>query len=122
MPFLREILAFCLLIAGPAAVLAQPPGFEPLRRPNRPSSVSPYLGLIGGNNSVGFNYYEIYRPQRQARQEFNRLNREVNSIRSTQALRSLQTERPEYEEYQLGPTGHPTMFMNTRGYFPGSAQ
>lgn len=122
MPFLREMLALGLFFAGTASVLAQPPGFEPLKRPNRMPSVSPYLGLIGGDNSVGFNYYEIYRPQRHARQEFNRLNREVNSIRGTQALRSLQTERPEYEEYQLGPTGHPTMFMNTRGYFPGSAR
>lgn len=106
-----------MLMVPSAAALAQPPGFTPLRRPDRPPTVSPYLGLLGGQ-SAGINYYEIYRPQREFRREFNQLNRQVNRIQSNVG-RSELSEAPEYEQYQLGPTGHPTMFMNTRGYFPG---
>ena len=114
----RAILALGVFVAAPLAALAQPPGFTPLQRPDRPPTVSPYLGILGGN-SLGINYYEIYRPQREFRSEFNQINKKVNRLRSD--VRSYQqTAAPEYEQFELAPTGHPTMFMNTLGYFPGA--
>lgn len=117
----RLILALCLSTAmcaiWPAPAAAQPPDFTPMQLHYDPP-LSPYLGLLNPNNSIGFNYYEIYRPQVRFRHAYREFNHEVGQLRRN-VREFQQTEAPEYEQYDLGPTGHPTMFMNTRGYFPG---
>lgn len=116
--------ALALTVAGGSAS-AQPPGFG---RPRNPS-VSPYLSLLNSNNSMAFNYYELYRPQREFRQAYQGLNREIyRSDRQIEGqIRRLNTEIEQVAERvrpgaSLGTTGHKTTFMSYGNYFPSQQQ
>ncbi len=115
---MRHLTAFIttpLLLAGFAATAeAQvgPPGNN-IRPPRATPTVSPYLSLLNRNNSLAFNYYELYRPQVEFRNAYQQLNRDVSRLNE----RVTQQEQA-YQRMQLGPTGHTTSFMNYGNYFP----
>ena len=110
------VLGSATVFAGIADAQAQVAAPLAPRVP-RPT-VSPYLSLLNRNNSTAFNYYQIYRPQRRFQQAYEQLGTDLNRLQS----RVNQGSTVEGESrYLIGPTGHPTSFMNYGSYYPGAA-
>jgi hypothetical protein len=99
-----------------------PSGYVPnfYNRGNQP--LSPYLNLLrGGNNAV--NYYYGARPGLQSGGYTGMFGNMGNAPRQTffpiaDTLGDLADE--PRDAMKVNPTGHPTGFMNTLNYFPGS--
>ena len=109
----RRLALIAIHLVMPAVVYAQI-GSRPIQGSNRPST-SPYLGLLNANgNSPAINYYTQVRPQRQLRAGAAELQREIDQ------LGARVDEGVTYDEMgipSLPQSGHPTTFMNHRGYF-----
>lgn len=113
MPAIRLLLAMSVVLAGSgleAFGQAGPPSFRPRATP----TVSPYLSLLNRNNSMAFNYYELYRPQVEFREAYRQLNRDVSQLDAR-----LDQQETAFRRLQLGATGHQTSFMSYGRYFPG---
>lgn len=114
-----------LVCAWPLSVEAQLPQGEVGRNPITKPTVSPYLNLFNRNNSAGFNYYNLVRPQQQMQRAAGQFSREINSLQSSVNKLNQRKQTPgETEPLTSGrmmTTGHPTSFGSTGGYFPGGA-
>lgn len=112
---LTSLLAAMLLLAGFAATARAQvgPSRNNIRPPRATPTVSPYLSLLNRNNSLAFNYYELYRPQVEFRNAYRQLNQDVSQLND----RVTQQEQA-YQRMQLGPTGHSTSFMSYGRYYP----
>ena len=97
---------------------------KPFSDVSRGSSVSPYFGLVGTNNLAGSvqNYYSLVRPQLE-QQRINERTREVQ-MRQQQQLQSVAAQPPYAVtgDNDITVTGHPAVFNNTLGYYPGLQQ
>jgi hypothetical protein len=120
----RKLLVLCGLALTAAPAAAQPLGpsgfgqspfaqspFGPAYRP----PVSPYLNLLQGNNSPGFNYFTQVRPQLEFRNGIRNLQQQVANNRT--AISALSAR----DTGGVAVTGHGTTFFNTGGYFSGGA-
>lgn len=96
------VCAACGLAAGAADVQAQLPA--------RPT-FSPYLNLTRQGGTPALNYYGLVRPELQFRQSLQNLQGAATA--NQQAIGDIQTGG-------LPATGHPTQFLNYRGYFLNS--
>ncbi|MBA3315024.1 MAG: hypothetical protein M3552_02475 [Planctomycetota bacterium] len=111
-----KILLGLTIGAATLPAAAQPPGFG---RPRNPP-LSPYLNLLNDNNSTGFNYYQLYRPQTEFRSAYQGLNQNLYQAESQIARQGESIEqigsrvRPGSS---LRTTGHTTSFMNYGRYF-----
>jgi hypothetical protein len=82
--------------------------------PARPT-ISPYLNLLNENFGA-LNYYNQVRAQQSFRSFESQVNRQFGTVQ--QDLHQLERMQTQVEgSPPLGPTGHPTMFMNLGGYF-----
>ena len=82
-------------------------------------TLSPYLGLLNGNNSTAFNYYAFVRPQQRFNAEVAQVDRSLSNLRTrVTETQSLLSRQPEVGARLVGATGHATAFQNTRGFFP----
>ncbi len=115
----RSLLAAALLMAAPAVAAAQagppgPGGQSPAANP----TLSPYLGLLNGNNSAAFNYYGFVRPQQQFNTQLGNLRQDLRTTRQTLSqTRGLLVDQPAVDARLIGATGHGTSFGNTGSYF-----
>lgn len=97
------------------------------RRPEKPfsnvnvgPSVTPYLNLGGFPVGGVDNYYSLVRPQLE-QQRINERNRQLQ-VRQQQQLQQVAARAP-YDvrgDETVTATGHPSVFLNTLGYFPQS--
>jgi hypothetical protein len=113
-PTVRLACAAAVLAAAGSAA-AQPPipgGAAALP----PPAFSPYLNLAR-NGSFGLNYFGLVRPQIEARRAIFGLENQVQANRA--AIANVQSGLAG-GEFNLPATGHPTMFLNTGGYFLNS--
>lgn len=85
--------------------------------PARPT-ISPYLNLLNENFGA-LNYYNQVRAQQSFRSFERQVNQQFGVVQ--QDLSRLEATQPGGSP-ALGPTGHPTMFMNLGGYFGGQKQ
>ena len=114
MPAVRLLLGIAVAIGGSCLEASAQDGFPNIRPPRANPPVSPYLSLLNRNNSMAFNYYELYRPQVEFREAYRQLNRNVSRLDSR-----LDQQEAAFRRLQLGATGHQTSFMNYGSYFPG---
>jgi hypothetical protein len=107
-----SLLAVLLLAAwlSPQLVQAQQPGGA---RPLQPA-VSPYLNLLRQGSSPANNFYNLVLPQIDNANSIYGLQQQLNGVTAQGT--------PGVIGGNIGPltTGHPTMFLNTYRYFPGS--
>jgi len=116
---LKRILPAAFVLAGLAStsVAQVGPPRQNIRPPRATPTVSPYLSLLNRNNSLAFNYYEMYRPQVEFRNAYRQLNQDVSQLNER-----LTQQEQAFQRSQLGPTGHTTTFMNTGRYYPMSGR
>ncbi|MBX9580358.1 MAG: hypothetical protein K2X87_08630 [Gemmataceae bacterium] len=116
-PTVRLACAAAAVLAAAGAAAAQPPipgGIGAIR----PPAFSPYLNLMRDDGfSPGLNYFGIVRPQVEARRALYGLESQVQVNR--QAIAGVQSGLAG-GEYNLPYTGHPSVFLNTGGYFLNS--
>lgn len=113
----RFAWAALVTAAGAGVAGAQPPvpgGAAGYGGAASPPAFSPYLNIVGGFGSPAFNYYGIVRPQIAARQSILGLQNSVANNR--QAIANIESGIAG-GEFGLSPTGHPSAFLNTGGYF-----
>lgn len=113
----RFAWAALVTAAGAGAAGAQPPvpgGAAGYGGAASPPVFSPYLNIVGGFGSPAFNYYGIVRPQIAARRAILGLESSVAANR--QAIANVESGIAG-GEFNLSPTGHPSAFLNTGGYF-----
>ncbi|HEX6984830.1 MAG TPA: hypothetical protein VF170_05610 [Planctomycetaceae bacterium] len=114
MSFARTLLVASIILSGACIDVFGQTRPSNIRPPRRGPAVSPYLSLLNRNNSLAFNYYELYRPQVEFRQAYQELNRDVGRLEER-----VDRQEAAFQRLQLGPTGHQTSFLNYGGYFPG---
>lgn len=115
MPRLFAILSTVVLTIGFGAIAEAQvgPPRNNIRPPRATPTVSPYLSLLNRNNSLAFNYYELYRPQVEFRNAYRQLNQDVSQLNER-----VTQQETAFQRMQLGPTGHSTSFMNYGRYYP----
>ena len=113
---ITSITTAAIVAGGLAAQATAQVGPAPsnIRPPRATPPVSPYLSLLNRDNSMAFNYYQLYRPQVEFRNAYRSLNRDVSTLNSR-----IDQQQAAFERSQLGPTGHTTRFMDTGSFFPG---
>ncbi len=102
------VLSGLVLVIGAGSAHAQNPPPGPGGVPNTGPAVSPYLNLLRRGNSAGANYYGLVKPELEFRNAYRGLQGQLSNQLVTQNV-DPRTGLPE--------TGHPTMFLNTGGYF-----
>lgn len=108
--FLPLLLPCVGLLLLAESAQAQPP-YAPYN-PYAPPAFSPYLNLLRRGANPAINYYGLVRPELEWRGRMGQMQSEINTI----------------APYAVGAdgaaglpfTGHPTQFLNSTHYFPGS--
>ena len=98
------------LSAGVASAQPSPPPVPGGGGYTRPPAFSPYLNLLRRGNSPALNYYGLVRPELEFRSSIGNIANSVSQ--NQQAIGNLAASGT-----LVGPTGHPTQFMNLGGYF-----
>jgi hypothetical protein len=102
------LAAAALLMCETGGKVMAQGGIAPLNQP----AYSPYLNLLRGGAPLYQNYYGLVRPEQDFRSALSQLQQPGGLGYPDQA-------------YAPGPanfyvTGHPAVFLNTEGYFPGN--
>ncbi len=107
---MKRVGAICLTFVatlGLSRASAQYPTGDRAANPNAGPAVSPYLNLLRRGSSAGVNYYGLVRPDLEFRSAFRGIQQQIDSQRLDQGI----------DTRGLPETGHPSSFLDTRGYF-----